>query len=121
MCDDNWKTALLEAHNQQRQDTYGAGAVRWDNDLESLAQDQCAVMLESSIPSHGFLPDNGYQNVLQGKRNFIRKPAKVVEVWLTSDSGHRRPIVDPTITRIGASFAVNPTNNDVYICCNYAR
>jgi uncharacterized protein YkwD len=115
---DAWTQGFFDAHQQQRQQ-HGLPLLQWSSDLESEAAKHCQSMVSCDAPSHDLVPSNGYQNVLQGKLNFVRKPEKCIEKWLLDD-GHRRPILDPSITRIGGTHRVHLENNNVYVCCNYS-
>jgi len=115
---DPWTQTFFDAHQKQRQE-HGLPPLQWSSDLALKADQHCQAMVSSDTPSHGLVPSNGFQNVLQGRLNFVRKPEKSIEMWL-QDAGHRRPILDPAITRIGGTHRINPNNNNVYVCCNYS-
>lgn len=112
---DDWSNRVWKEHNKIRSD-YHLPPVQWDARLCQHAEDHCRQMMDDGKLFHD---DYTYlQNVLWGKKNFIRNAEKCVDVWL-QDEGHKRPIIDPKVTMIGAAYSLNPSTNDTFITCNY--
>lgn len=106
---------LLDETNEARA-RHGLRALSADVTLQGQARSHASYMARNSRLQHA---GGGYaaENIAAGQRS----AKSAVRSWLNSTSGHRRNLLNPSFTRVGAAAYKTPGTDRIYWCQQFGR